>query len=104
MFSIKELQKLKQELLNSLVKEAESFLKHLPKEYKKKSESVLKEYIHTNSIAGLELWVNGVSEYLYFSEAIADLKEIENGSTELVEFQTVFTESLKVDFGVEDFQ
>ena len=62
MFKIKELQKLKLELLNSLIKETNQYLKEIPKQYKKKAETVLKEYIKTKSIAGLELWVSGVSE------------------------------------------
>ena len=69
MFKLKELKKLKQELLNSLIKESKSLIKKLPKEIKTKSELVLKDYIHTESIAGLELWINGVTSYLYFLEA-----------------------------------
>ena len=104
MFKIKELQKLKLELLNSLIKETNDYLKDIPKEYKKKAETVLKEYINTKSIAGLEFWASGVSEYLYFSEALEDLKEIKSDSIKLKEFQTDLTESLKSDFGVEDFR
>ncbi len=104
MVSIKELRKLKQELLNSLITESKESLKQIPKEYRKKSETILKEYVRTESIAGLELWVNGVSEYLYFSEALKDLKQIENDSTQLKDFQFALTESLKTDFGVEDFR
>ena len=104
MIDLKTLQKLKLELFNSLIAEAKQSLAKLPKEHRKKSESVLKQYIDTKSIAGLELWVNGVSEHLYFSEAMKDLKEIGNDSTLLTEFQSAFTETLKADFGVEDFR
>ena len=65
---------------------------------------VLKDYIHTESIAGLELWINGVSEYLYFLEAQKDLTNLKNNPSAIKEFQAGFTESLKVDFGVEDFR
>ena len=104
MFSLKELQKLKLELFNSLVKEAKDSLPSIPKSDRKKSEAVLKKYIDTKSIAGLELWVNGVFEFVYFLEAKNDLEEIKNDSTLLKEFQEAFTESLKSDFGVEDFR
>ncbi|MBP9887590.1 MAG: hypothetical protein KBF93_14915 [Leptospiraceae bacterium] len=104
MFKLKELKKLKQELLNSLIKESKSLIKKLPKEIKTKSELVLKDYIHTESIAGLELWINGVSEYLYFLEAQKDLTNLKNNPSVIKEFQAGFTESLKVDFGVEDFR
>ena len=104
MFKLKELKKLKQELLNSLIKESKSLIKKLPKEIKTKSELVLKDYIHTESIAGLELWINGVSEYLYFLEALKDLTNLKNNPSVIKEFQAGFTESLKVDFGVEDFR
>ncbi|MBP7282837.1 MAG: hypothetical protein KBA66_14745 [Leptospiraceae bacterium] len=104
MFKIKELQKLKLELLNSLIKETNQYLKEIPKQYKKKAETVLKEYIKTKSIAGLELWVSGVSEYLYFAEALEDLEELKTEPTKLKEFQTILSESLKSDFGVEDFR
>lgn len=104
MIDLKTLQKLKLELFNSLIAEANQSLTKLPKEHRKKSESILKQYIDTKSIAGLELWVNGVSEHLYFSEAMKDLKEIGNDSTLLTEFQSAFTETLKADFGVEDFR
>ena len=95
MFKIKELQKLKLELLNSLIKETNQYLKEIPKQYKKKAETVLKEYIKTKSIAGLELWVSGVSEYLYFAEALEDLEELKTEPTKLKEFQTILSESLK---------
>ncbi len=104
MFKLKELKKLKQELLNSLIKESKSLIKKLPKEIRTKSELVLKDYIHTESIAGLELWINGVSEYLYFLEAQKDLTNLKNNPSAIKEFQAGFTESLKVDFGVEDFR
>lgn len=104
MFSLKELQKLKLELFNSLVKEAKDSLPSIPKSDRKKSEAILKKYIDTKSIAGLELWVNGVFEFVYFLEAKNDLEEIKNDSTLLKEFQEAFTESLKSDFGVEDFR
>ena len=104
MFSLKELQKLKSELFNSLVKEAKDSLPSIPKSERKKSEAVLKKYIDTKSIAGLELWVNGVFEFVYFLEAKNDLEEIKNDSALLKEFQEAFTESLKSDFGVEDFR
>ncbi len=104
MFSLKELQKLKLELLNSLMAEAKKSLANIPKAERKKSEALLKQYIETKSIAGLELWVNGVSEYVYFSEASKDLEEIKKDSTLIKEFQIAFTESLKTDFGVEDFR
>lgn len=104
MFSLKELQKLKLELFNSLVKEAKDSLSNIPKSERKKAEAILKKYIDTKSIAGLELWINGASEFVYFLEAKNDLEEIKNDSTLLKEFQEAFTESLKTDFGVEDFR
>ena len=104
MFSLKELQKLKLELFNSLVKEAKDSLPSIPKSDRKKSEAILKKYIDTKSIAGLELWVNGVFEFVYFLEAKNDLEEIKNDSALLKEFQEAFTENLKSDFGVEDFR
>lgn len=104
MFNIKELAKLKEELLTSLIKESKNFTKRIPEKFKTKSTFVLKEYIRTKSIAGLEVWINGVSEYIYFEEARKDLDEIKKDSSQLKEFQLIFTENLKQDFGVEDFR
>jgi hypothetical protein len=39
-----------------------------------------------------------------FQKQLKDLKEIGNDSTLLTEFQSAFTETLKADFGVEDFR
>lgn len=104
MFTTKELKKLKKELIESLIKEAKKSLSQIPSKFKKKSEKLLNDYISSSSIAGLEVWLNAVAEYLYFEEAKRDIKTIQKSEESLENFQMAFTENLKKDFGVEDFR
>ncbi|MCE9499925.1 MAG: hypothetical protein K8R21_05425 [Leptospira sp.] len=105
MFTLSSIKKLKQELLNSLKIESKEIITLLPPRIREKAKSVIMNYKHHQSLAGIEFFNNAANEYIYFANALKEFNFLSaKKKTSAAGIHDFFSRQFKSDFGEEDYR